>query len=69
MEELITTVILVFISFTLEVRDIVPQQTRVAAYHEAEKDNNKTASEKNPHHRLHSMRGEHLTGKKSLCGN
>jgi hypothetical protein len=42
MEELITTVILVFISFTVDVRDIVPQQTRVAAYHEAEKDNNKT---------------------------
>jgi hypothetical protein len=42
MEELITGVLLVFVSFALDVRDIVTNQTQVPTYYEVEKSNNIT---------------------------
>ena len=63
MEELLTTVILISVTFALGVRDTVTRQTKVPSYYEVEKRDDMTQASLVPHHLRHVQR-EHLSREK-----
>ena len=65
MEELITTVFLVWFNFALGVRDTVTHQAEAAAYYEVEASNNLPERKPLLHHHAHSIGKAHSAGEKA----
>jgi hypothetical protein len=64
MEELLTKLILVGFSFTLDLKDTITHHPQIPVYYELEKSSNITEVRLLPHLHPHTIQKEHLTGKK-----